>query len=85
MLRLAQEQYGPLFCRDLGSKSQIWGPNLKASRPKKIENFPENRLVKEKFMTPPWWDRRLNRRSGRRFVGRAVAPAVAPAVEPPAR
>ena len=58
MLRLAQEQYGPLFCRDLGSKSQIWGPNLKASRPKKIENFPENRLVKEKFMTPPWWDRR---------------------------
>ena len=50
MLRLAQEQYGPLFCRDLGSKSQIWGPNLKASRPKKIENFPENRLVKEKFI-----------------------------------
>ena len=76
---------GPFFVGIWGP-NQIWGPNLKASRPKKIENFPpENRLVKEKFMTPPWWDRRLNRRSGRRFVGRAVAPAVAPAVEPPAR
>ena len=70
----------------------IWGPNLRFGDQilrrvdqKKLKISRKSISKRNPWLTPPWWDRRLNRRSGRRFVGRAVAPAVAPAVEPPAR